>query len=75
MSVSDCRLPTFNLPLPEIGNLPIGNVIGRGGQNRTVTSSSQDSDAGVTPHPVEDRFRVPSLKFRVYVNEGFKSKL
>ena len=24
---------------------------GRGGQNRTVTTSSQDSDAYVTPHP------------------------
>ena len=24
---------------------------GRGGQNRTVTTSSQDSDADVTPHP------------------------
>ena len=27
--------------------------IGRGGQNRTVTTSSQDSDACVTPHPEE----------------------
>src|SRR5215510_547560 len=26
---------------------------GRGGQNRTVTTSSQDSDARVTPHPAE----------------------
>ena len=26
-------------------------VIGRGGQSRTVTTSAQDSDASVTPHP------------------------
>ena len=26
---------------------------GRGGQNRTVTTSAQNSDASVTPHPVE----------------------
>jgi len=36
-----------------IGNrqLEIGNDFGRGGQNQTVASSSQDSDACVTPHP------------------------
>ena len=27
------------------------DALGRGGQSRTVTTSSQDSDACVTPHP------------------------
>jgi hypothetical protein len=33
--------------------LKIGNDFGRGGQNRTVATSAQDSDACVTPHPVK----------------------
>ena len=34
--------PATSLPLMEFG---------RGGQSRTVATSSQDSDADVTPHP------------------------
>ena len=45
---------------------------GRGGQSRTVTTSSQDSDANVTPHPEikigapgETRTHTPLLKRQV----------
>ena len=70
-SISNCQLllPKTNWK-SAIGNrqcfqLAIGNDFGRGGQNRTVTTSAQDSDACITPHPDEDQFRVPSSEFRV----------
>ena len=37
----------------EIRNPKSEILSGRGGQNRTVATSSQDSDACVTPHPDE----------------------
>ena len=56
-SISNCQLllPKTNWK-SAIGNrqcfqLAIGNDFGRGGQNRTVTTSAQDSDACITPHP------------------------
>ena len=41
------------------------DLIGRGGQNRTVAMSSQDSDACVTPHPEMKMVRQVRLELTI----------